>query len=137
MDHGKDERVGYHNGIWDTSSFSQSGTQKLSFIQPHLCLETEISSEVELLSFITSKLFGRQSCMSNRYKASRVFHVFGVHLQDRIIPEQSHFCFFLTAICFVPVSVFYFFREDYIGVSNVFMVVFSNEHGQQPPHHHH
>jgi hypothetical protein len=57
MDHWKDDRVGYHNGIWDFSSFSQSGTQKLSFIQPHLCPETEISSEVELLSSITSKPF--------------------------------------------------------------------------------
>jgi hypothetical protein len=75
--------------------------------------------------------------MSNGNKAGRVFHVFGVHLQDRIITEQSHFRFFLTTVRFVPVSVFYFFRDDYIGVSNVFMVVFSDEHGQLPPHHHH
>jgi hypothetical protein len=46
MDHQKAERVAYHNGIWDFQG--QSDTQKLSSVQPLFCLETEISSDVNL-----------------------------------------------------------------------------------------
>jgi hypothetical protein len=48
--------------------------------------------------------------MSNGYKAGRVFDVFGVQLQDRIIIEESHFHFFLTDVHFIPVFSIYFPR---------------------------
>jgi hypothetical protein len=58
MYHRKSERVAYHNGIRDFQSFGQSETQKLGSFQLQFCLETEISSEVDLQNFVTSKLFG-------------------------------------------------------------------------------
>jgi hypothetical protein len=58
MEHRKDERVGYCNGIQDFRSFGQSEIQKLNSIQPQFCTETEINSEVNLKNFVTSKPFG-------------------------------------------------------------------------------
>jgi hypothetical protein len=55
MDHQKDEKVGYRNGIQDFWSFGQSETQKLSSVQPQFCPDTEISSEVDLQNSISSK----------------------------------------------------------------------------------
>jgi hypothetical protein len=40
MDRQKDERISYHNGIWDVRGFGESESQKLSFIQPLFCPET-------------------------------------------------------------------------------------------------
>jgi hypothetical protein len=54
--------------------------------------------------------------MSNGWKAGRVAHVFGDKLCDRIIMELSDFCFFLTAICFVPISVFNFSKMITFGL---------------------
>jgi hypothetical protein len=48
MDHRKSERGTYPNGMRDFRSFSHSKTQKLSFVQPLFCPETEFSSEVDL-----------------------------------------------------------------------------------------
>jgi hypothetical protein len=55
MDHWKAEKVGYRNGIRDVRSFGQPETQKMSFVQLQFCLETEISSEVDLQNFVSSK----------------------------------------------------------------------------------
>jgi hypothetical protein len=59
-----------------------------------------------------------------------------VQLWDGIVTKQSRFYYFLTAVRLIPVSVFNFFQDDYLRVSDVFMVVFSDEHGQLPPRHH-
>jgi hypothetical protein len=56
MDHQKAEKVGYHNGIQYFRSFGQSETQKLSYVQPQFCPETEIGSEVNLQNSVSSKL---------------------------------------------------------------------------------
>jgi hypothetical protein len=58
MDHRKDEKVSYHNGIQDFWGFGQSETRKLSSVQPQFCPETEISSEVNLQNSVASKPFG-------------------------------------------------------------------------------
>jgi hypothetical protein len=55
MNHQKAERVSYQNGIRYFWSFGQSETQKLSFVQPQFCLETKISSEVDLQNSVSSK----------------------------------------------------------------------------------
>jgi hypothetical protein len=65
MDHRKSERVSYHNGIRYIRSFGQSETQKLSSVQPLFCLQTEISSKVDLQNAATSKPFGGYNHMSN------------------------------------------------------------------------
>jgi hypothetical protein len=65
MDHQKAERVSYCNDIQDFQIFGQSETQKLSSVQPLLCPEIEISSEVDLQNSVTSTPFGGQRCMSN------------------------------------------------------------------------
>jgi hypothetical protein len=54
--------------------------------------------------------------MSNGYKAERVVHIFGVQLQDRIVTEPSHFRCFLTAVRFVPISVFNFSEMITLGL---------------------
>jgi hypothetical protein len=99
MDPQKSERVGYRSLIQDFRSFSQSETQKLSSVQLLFCPEKEISSKIDLQNSVTSKPFGGQSCMSNRWKAGRICHVYDVQLWDRIITKLSCFHFFLTAIC--------------------------------------
>jgi hypothetical protein len=48
MDHREDERVSYCNAIQNFWSFGQSEAQKLSFVQPLFCPETEFNSEVDL-----------------------------------------------------------------------------------------
>jgi flagellar assembly factor FliW len=58
MHHQKAEKIAYHNGIRDFQSFGQFEIQKLSSVQPLFCLETEISSEVDLQNSVTSKPFG-------------------------------------------------------------------------------
>jgi len=65
MDRRKAERVTYRNGIRDFRSFGQSETQKLSFVQPLFCPETEFSSEVNLQNSVTSKPLSGQSRVSN------------------------------------------------------------------------
>jgi hypothetical protein len=55
MDHWKAEKVGYRNGIRDVRSFGQPETQKMSSVQLQFCLETEISSEVDLQNYVSSK----------------------------------------------------------------------------------
>jgi hypothetical protein len=65
MDRRKAERVAYHDGIWDFQCFSQSKTQKLSFVQPLFYPEAEFSNEVELRNAVTSKPFSEQSHISN------------------------------------------------------------------------
>jgi hypothetical protein len=47
------------------------------------------------------------------------------------------FSLFLTVVHLIPVSVFVVFRDGAIGVSDTFMVVFSDGHEQLPPRHHH
>jgi hypothetical protein len=75
--------------------------------------------------------------MSNGYKDGRVAHIFCVQIPDRIVTEQFRFYYFLTAVRLFPVSVFIFSKMITLGSSDVFMVVFSDEHGQLPPRHHH
>jgi hypothetical protein len=65
MNYWKAERVAYHNSIWDFRTFGQSETQKLSSVQPLFSPEIEFSSKVDLQNSVTSKLFSRQSRMSN------------------------------------------------------------------------
>jgi hypothetical protein len=55
MNHRKDERVVYHNGIQDFWGFGQSESQKFSPIQPLFYPETEFSSEVDNQNSITSR----------------------------------------------------------------------------------
>jgi hypothetical protein len=74
--------------------------------------------------------------MSNVSKAGRVVHIFGVQLSDRIVAEQSCFHCFLTDVRLFPVSVFIFSKMITLGSSDVFMVLFSDVHGQLPPCHH-
>jgi hypothetical protein len=54
--------------------------------------------------------------MSNGWKAGRVAQVFSVQLRDRIITEQSHFCFLLTAIRFQIVFILYFSKVITMGL---------------------
>jgi hypothetical protein len=54
--------------------------------------------------------------MSNVWKAGRVTHIFGVQLRDRTVTEQSCFHCFLTAVRFIPVSVFNFYKMITLGL---------------------
>jgi hypothetical protein len=54
--------------------------------------------------------------MSNRYKAGRVTHIFGVQLQDIIVTEHSRFHCFLIAIRFILISVFNFSKMITLGL---------------------
>jgi hypothetical protein len=53
IDHRKDERVTYHNGIRDFWSFGQSEAQKFSSFQPFFFPETDSSSDVDCQKFVT------------------------------------------------------------------------------------
>jgi hypothetical protein len=55
MDYHNSERIVYRNGIWDFQSFGQSETQKLRSIQPLVCPESELSSEVNFQNSVTSE----------------------------------------------------------------------------------
>jgi hypothetical protein len=46
------------------------------------------------------------------------------------------FSLFLIAVHLIPVSVFVVFRCDVFGVSNAFMVMFSDGHEKLHPRHH-
>jgi hypothetical protein len=54
--------------------------------------------------------------MSNRWKAGRVAHIFGVQLLDRIVTEPSCFHCFLTAVRFISVAVFNFSEVITLGL---------------------
>jgi hypothetical protein len=54
--------------------------------------------------------------MSNGLKSGRVAHIFFVHLWDRIVTKQSYFRFFLTAVRFIPLSVFNFSKMINLGL---------------------
>jgi hypothetical protein len=43
-------------------------------------------------------------------------HIFGVQLRDRIVNKQSRFLCFLTAVRFIPVSVFNFSEMITLGL---------------------
>jgi hypothetical protein len=43
--------------------------------------------------------------MRNGEKAGRVAKVIGVQLHNKFLSEQFHFCFLLTTICFIQISV--------------------------------
>jgi hypothetical protein len=58
--------------------------------------------------------------MSNGEKAGRVAHAFGVQLQNKFLLEQFRFCFLLTTVRFIQISVFAFLY----GVSDIFMSTF-------------
>jgi hypothetical protein len=75
-----------------------------------------------------SKLFSRQSRMSNGDKAGRVAQVFGVQLWSKFLWEQFYFCFLLTTVHFIQISVFAFLY----GVSDIFMSVFQMELNDYP-----
>jgi hypothetical protein len=83
MDHQKAERVSYHDGIRYFPSFSQSDNQKLCSVQPQFCLETEISSEVDLQNSVSSKPLVCWGCISNQRKAGRVFQLFWYSTQGK------------------------------------------------------
>jgi hypothetical protein len=51
-------------------------------------------------------------------------------------PSCSIFSFFLLLLTLFQFRIF-LFRDNYFGVSNVLMVVFSDEHEQLPPCQHH
>jgi hypothetical protein len=66
--------------------------------------------------------------MSNGEKAGRVAHAFGVQLQNKFLLEQFHFCFLLTTVHFIQISVFAFLY----GVSDIFMSAFQLEPNDCP-----
>jgi hypothetical protein len=65
MDHEKAKRVGYHNGIRSSQSFSQSEAQKLRSVLQLFCSETEFSSDAGHQNSVTSKPLIERSHMSN------------------------------------------------------------------------
>jgi bacteriorhodopsin len=66
--------------------------------------------------------------MSNGEKAGRVFQVFGVQLQNKFLWEQFYFCFLLTTVRFIHMSIFAFLY----GVSDIFMSAFQIELNDYP-----
>jgi hypothetical protein len=66
--------------------------------------------------------------MSNGEKAGRVAQVFGVQLWNKFLSEQFHFCFLLTTVCLIYISVFAFLY----GVSDIFMSTFQMELNDYP-----
>jgi hypothetical protein len=66
--------------------------------------------------------------MSNSEKAGRVAQVFGVQLRNKFLSEQFRFCFLLTTIRFIQISVFAFLY----GVSDIFMYAFQMELNDYP-----
>jgi hypothetical protein len=58
--------------------------------------------------------------MSNGEKAGRVAQVFAVQLRNKFLSEQFYFCFLLTTVFFIQISVLLFFR----GLVTFFMSVF-------------
>jgi hypothetical protein len=66
--------------------------------------------------------------MCNGEKADRVVQVFGVQHRNKFLWEQFCFCFLLTIVCFIQISVFAF-RD---GVSDIFMSTFQMELNDYP-----
>jgi hypothetical protein len=65
MEHWRDKRFGYHNGIRIFWSFGQSKAQKLNSDLLLFCLEMKFSSDIDRQNSVTSKLIIEWSHMSN------------------------------------------------------------------------
>jgi hypothetical protein len=65
MDHRKDERVGYCNGIRSFRSFDQSEAQKLNSDQLLFYPEMKFSCDIDHQNSVTSKPLSERSRMSN------------------------------------------------------------------------
>jgi hypothetical protein len=66
--------------------------------------------------------------MSNGEKAGRVAQVFGVQLRNKFLSEQYRFCFLLSTICFIHISVLLFF----MGLVTIFMSAFQMDLNDYP-----
>jgi hypothetical protein len=66
--------------------------------------------------------------MSNGEKDGRVAQVFGVQLRNKFLLEQLRFCFLLTTVRFIQISVVAFLY----GVSDIFMSTFQMELNDYP-----
>jgi hypothetical protein len=55
---------------------------------------------------VSSKMLVRWGCISNQWKAERVFQFFGIQLRGRIPPEQSHNLFFFQHYNLSIITVF-------------------------------
>jgi hypothetical protein len=102
--------------VFGTFGVSAYTYPKVKFRSAAVLPETEISSEVDLRNSVTSKPFGGYNRMGNGWKHGRVVHIFGVQLQDRIVTKQFRFHCFLTAVRFIPVSVFNFSKMVTLGL---------------------
>jgi hypothetical protein len=88
MDHRKDERADYCNGIWEFWSFGWSVTQKLSFFSAAILSSTDFSSVINAQNSVSFKLLVGWDNMSIQWKDGRVVQVFGIQLRKRIPHDQ-------------------------------------------------
>jgi hypothetical protein len=135
MDHRKTDRVGYRNGIQSFQSFSQSEAQRLNPDQLRFCLEAKISSDIGHQNSITAKPLSERSHMSNGLKVGELpnFVVFNSEIES----FGNSYIFTFSLLLFALYRILYLLFEcDQLGVSNVFMAAFLDEHERLPPYHH-